>query len=191
MPPQTWIFYLYLTLAAVVAGVFLAVAASTRRPHEVEAGAVKRLRGGFFVLLALILTTALGVTLGRLPYTVHADELPDRVVFVAGKQFAFAVSDAPVTDDEAWLEATTTGGGVEVPAGSLVEFRVTSLDVNHGVGVYDPDGVLLGQVQGMPGYINRLRMRLDRPGRYDILCLELCGNLHSRMRGVVQVTGES
>ena len=54
-----------------------------------------------------------------------------------------------------------------------------------------PDHVLIGQVQGMPGYVNRLRLRFDRPGRYDILCLELCGNLHSRMRGVIQVTGSA
>jgi cytochrome c oxidase subunit 2 len=33
----------------------------------------------------------------------------------------------------------------QIPVGRLVEFRVTSLDVNHGFGVYDPDGKLMGQ----------------------------------------------
>jgi cytochrome c oxidase subunit 2 len=189
MTPQFWVFYLYLALAALVALVFLEAAASSRRPGDVEARAVQRLRAGLFVVLTALVLAALAITLGRLPYTLHAEELPDRVIFVAGKQFAFAVTEAPVADDEAWLEATSGAPAVEVPAGSLVEFRVTALDVNHGVGIFDPAGVLIGQVQGMPGYVNRLRMRLERPGRYDVLCLELCGNLHSRMRGVVLVTG--
>lgn len=187
MAPQLWVFILYLVLAAVVAGVFLEAIASTRRPREVEAGAVQRVRVRFFVLLTVVVLAALAITLTRLPYTLWADELPDRVVFVAGKQFAFAVAETPVGDDAEWLAATTGAPAVEVPAGSLVEFRVTALDVNHGVGIFDPGGALIGQIQGMPGYVNRLRMRLDEPGRYDILCLELCGNLHSRMRGVVQV----
>ncbi len=41
-----------------------------------------------------------------------------------------------------------------------VEFRVTSLDVNHGMAIFDPDGKLVGQTQAMPGYVNRLFVRL-------------------------------
>ncbi|MCI0346837.1 MAG: hypothetical protein L0221_15560, partial [Chloroflexi bacterium] len=96
MAPQLWVFILYLVLAAVVAGVFLEAIASTRRPREVEAGAVQRVRVRFFVLLTVVVLAALAITLTRLPYTLWADELPDRVVFVAGKQFAFAVAETPV-----------------------------------------------------------------------------------------------
>lgn len=188
MPPQVWTFYLYLVLAAVIAAVFVGVALSSRRPREVAPGAIHRLRSAFFVLLTLILLGALGFTLARMPYDRWEGEVPDRVVFVAGKQFAFAVSETPVTTAEEW-EERTAAAPVEVPAGSLLELRVSSLDVNHSAGIYDPDGVLIGQVQGMPGYVNRLRLRLDRPGRYDVLCLELCGMAHSGMRGVVMVTG--
>jgi cytochrome c oxidase subunit 2 len=189
MPPQLSIFYLFLVLATVVLVVFLAVALSSRRPREVPQRAIQRARLGFFVLLLLVLLPALGFTLVRLPYDLWAGEVPDHLVFVVGKQFAFAVSESPVTSDEQWQAATTTAAPIEVPAGSLLELRVTSLDVNHGVGLYDPEGVLIGQVQGMPGYVNRLRVRLDRPGRYNILCLELCGNSHSSMRGALLVRG--
>jgi cytochrome c oxidase subunit II len=188
MPPQLPIFYLYLVLAAIIFIVFFAVALSSRRPREVPPRAIQRTRLAFLVLLILVLAPALGFTLVKLPYELWAGEVPDRVIFVAGKQFAFAVSEAPVTTDEEWQRATMAAP-VEVPAGSLLELRVTSLDVNHSVGLYDPDGVLVGQVQGMPGYVNRLRVRLERPGRYNILCLELCGNSHSRMRGVLLVRG--
>lgn len=188
MPPQVWAFYLYLVLAATIAGVFLWVARGTRQPREVTAEAAYRLRFGFFVLLSIILVATLGLTLTKMPYDLFEGENPDRVVFVAGKQFAFALSEQPITDDADW-ETATTSGSIRVPADSLVEFRVSSLDVNHSLGIYDPDGVLIGQVQGMPGYVNRLRMRFDRPGRYNILCLELCGNGHSRMRGVLMVEG--
>jgi len=187
MPPQVWTFYLYLLLAVVVTAVFLWTALSTRRPEEITLAAANRLRWRLFFLITAVLVLALAMTLTRMPYELHAQEIPDRVVFVAGKQFAFAVSETPVVSEEEWEANTTTGAPVVVPSGSLVEIRVSSLDVNHSMGIYDPDDVLVGQVQGMPGYVNRLRLRFDRPGRYNILCLELCGNLHSRMRGVIQV----
>lgn len=188
MEPQVWIFYLYLFLAAVVLLVFVVVALSARQPRDVPPEKVSRLRFGFFVLVTVVLVAALGLTLSRMPYDLWEDEIPDKVIFVAGKQFAFAVSETPVTSEAEWEERTMSAA-VELAAGSLAEIRVTSLDVNHSLGIYDPSGVLIGQVQGMPGYVNRLRVRFERPGRYDFLCLELCGMGHSRMLGVVQVVG--
>ena len=189
MPPQVWTFYLYLVLAGVIAAVFGWVAWTTRNPREVAPAAANRLRFGFFVLITVILVATLGLTLTKTPYELWADEVPDRVVFVAGKNFAFAVSETPVETVEEWEEQSTTGETVVVPAGSLIEFRVSSFDVNHSIGVYDPDGVLIGQIQGMPGYISRFRLRFEQPGRYDLLCLELCGMGHVRMRGVVMAEG--
>jgi cytochrome c oxidase subunit 2 len=42
----------------------------------------------------------------------------------------------------------------------------------------------------MPGYVNRLRVQFDRPGTYQVLCLEFCGMSHHAMRGLIEVTGE-
>jgi heme/copper-type cytochrome/quinol oxidase subunit 2 len=120
-----------------------------------------------------------------MPYP-EGGQLPDKVIFVAAKQFAFGISETPITSEEQW-EAASQGPAVRVPANALVEFRVSSLDVNHGFAVYSPGGTLLAQTQSMPGYVNRLRMRFQHPGRYPVLCLELCGMEHHSMRGVFDV----
>jgi cytochrome c oxidase subunit 2 len=74
-----------------------------------------------------------------------------------------------------------------VPAGP-VRIEVSSVDVNHGVGIYSPDGVLIAQVQAMPGKTNILETELDEPGAYQLLCMEYCGLAHHQMRGVITVT---
>lgn len=186
MPAQLWLFYLFLALAAVVAAVFSYVVWTTREPREVSQEAVQRTRFTLFVLLSLVLVSALGFTLARVPYDLFEGEVPDRVIFAAGKQFAFALSESPIRTDEEY-QARAIAPPVTVPAGSLVELRVSSFDVNHSMGLYDPEGILIAQLQAMPGYLNRLRVRLDRPGRYDLFCLELCGNGHARMRGTIEV----
>lgn len=188
MPPQLSVFVLYLAVALVVASVFAFVALSSRRPREVAPRSIDRARVAFFAVLSVALLSVLGMTLRHLPYDLGQGQAPDRLLFIAGKQFAFAVSDRPIATDEEW-QARTMAEPVKLPAGALVELRVTTFDVNHDAGLYDPDGVLIGQIQAMPGYLNRLRMRFARPGRYDILCLELCGNGHGRMRGVFEVEG--
>ena len=76
---------------------------------------------------------------------------PDRIVYVAGKQYAFALSETPIGSAQDWEEANYSQS-VEVPLGSLVEFRVGTLDVNHGFSLYSPEGGLVAQTQAMPGY---------------------------------------
>jgi cytochrome c oxidase subunit 2 len=76
-----------------------------------------------------------------------------------------------------------------VPAGTRIRFDVTSIDVNHGFGLYDPHGHLIGSVQAMPGYHNELDLTLSEAGVYRIRCLELCGLNHSTMEGSFTVTG--
>ncbi len=75
-----------------------------------------------------------------------------------------------------------------LPSAVLIEFDVTSTDVNHGLGIFSPDMVLYAQVQAMPGYINKLLVVFDKPGKYLIHCLEYCGPDHSVMVGLLDVT---
>jgi cytochrome c oxidase subunit 2 len=75
-----------------------------------------------------------------------------------------------------------------VPVGVPIEFSVSSIDVNHDFGIYDPDGVLRGQVQVMPGYTNRLIYVFRRSGTYTIRCLEYCGLGHHTMTTPLTVT---
>jgi cytochrome c oxidase subunit 2 len=162
--------------------VFAYVALRSRRAGAVVPSRARRLQVGLLVGLLGFAGLLLAFTFPRAPYPRRA-ERPDRVVFVVGKQFSFAVSERPITNDSEWQEAVAFGEPVTLASGELVEFRVTSFDVNHGFSLYDPDHVLIGQVQAMPGYVNRLRFRFTKPGRYEVLCLEYCGHGHPRMRG--------
>ena len=177
------LFLLFLVVAALIVAVFVAAFLSTLRPEG--RAAPSRLRLPFFVAVTAALAVAAFLTLPRLPYAAE-NETPGRVVHVAGKQFAFALSDTPITSIEEWEKSAATEV-VRVPRDTLVEFRVTSLDVNHGFTLYTPGGQLLAQTQAMPGYVNRLRVRFQQPGQYPVLCLEFCGMSHHAMRGVVEV----
>jgi cytochrome c oxidase subunit 2 len=109
-----------------------------------------------------------GVSLFELPYAGRA-AAGMRVVKVSGGQFFWSI----VPD--------------RVSVGTPVRFDVTSVDVNHGFGVYDPHGHLLGSVQAMPGYHNKLDLTLNEVGRYVIRCMEFCGLNHARMEGFFTV----
>jgi cytochrome c oxidase subunit 2 len=75
----------------------------------------------------------------------------------------------------------------EVPVGRPVVFKVTSNDVNHGFGVYDPDGTMLFQTQAMPGYVNQVSYTFTKPGKYRVFCMEYCGLVHHDMLDEINV----
>lgn len=81
-----------------------------------------------------------------------------------------------------WELSTNT-----VKAGSDVEFRVTSADVNHGFAIYSPQGRIVTQTQAMPGYTNRLVHNFSEPGTYTVQCLEYCGIGHDPMKTTIEV----
>jgi cytochrome c oxidase subunit 2 len=74
-----------------------------------------------------------------------------------------------------------------IPADAPVVFDVTSRDVNHGFGIYDPQGRLIGQVQAMPDYVNHLPFEFHARGRYTVRCMEFCGIGHAGMQGSFEV----
>ena len=106
-----------------------------------------------------------------------ADETPARKIEAVGWMWAW---DFQVDGASASLP-------LEVPARELVEFAVTSKDVNHGFGIYDLQGRLIAQTQAMPGYVNHLRVRFEKPGTYHVLCLEYCGVGHTVMMAEILV----
>lgn len=182
---QEYLFYLFILLSVVTIVVFAQVALSSRRPHTVDAETTNRLRKRFFFMFAGLLVLFLILTLPMLPYAKEQPR-PDQVVYVAAKQYAFLIADAPVTKEQADGEDFVSLP--EIQTGKLVEFRVTSVDVTHGFGIYDASDRLLTQTQAMPGYVNRLRYRFEKPGEYTVFCLELCGMAHHSMRGNFKVT---
>ncbi|NLM30826.1 MAG: cytochrome c oxidase subunit II [Methanomicrobiales archaeon] len=126
-------------------------------------------------LFSVIVLAALVVFLGTqaiLPYQPVRDVTvgqPAIVINATTSQFAFTLSNTTI------------------PAHVPVEFAVTSLDVNHGFGIFDPDGRIIAQTQSMPGYTNRLIVNFTRTGQYRIHCLEYCGVDHWGMEAFFDV----
>ena len=177
-------FAVFVASTLIILVVFAGVARGKGDGRAVDYRAVNRLRLVFFVSLSLILLAFFALTVPALPYPDDA-AAPDRVVQAVGKQYAWSLSEGPGPTLAGW--DTEFSPDVTVEANSLVEFRVTTLDVNHGFSIYAPDGHLVAQTQAMPGYVNRLRVTFPEPGTYTVLCLEFCGMGHHRMRGVVEV----
>ena len=160
------------TSLIVLIALFLWYASRRRSPApEQDHKRIYELRIIYFFILTIALAATLGATLQRLPYPYYRGKHAAAVVVnVTGSdwlwkfQIMHGSKAAPATYDK-----------LSVPAGKLIDFRVTSADVNHGFGLYDNAGVLLGQTQAMPGYVNQLYFRLPSPGTYHVECLEYCG----------------
>ena len=126
------------------------------------------LRKRWLALLTVIGVVVIGISLFDLPYA-SGDGADRTVVTVTSGQFFWAFSPN------------------RVPAGTAIRFDVTSIDVNHGFGLYDPRGHLIGSVQAMPGFHNKLDLTLREPGIYQVRCLEYCGLTHSTMESTFTV----
>jgi cytochrome c oxidase subunit 2 len=62
-----------------------------------------------------------------------------------------------------------------VKAGEVVRFTVTSADLTYGFGLFRPDSSMLFQMQVLPGHMNDILWRFDRPGRYTLRSTEYSG----------------
>jgi cytochrome c oxidase subunit II len=176
---------LFLIWAAIIVATFAFVARSGKLPGELPLKAYKRNRILFLFFLLAFAAVSLFLTLPDTPYPVEG-VTPDRVVYVSGKQFAFKLSDKPISradalDDEVFLSIKP------ICAGELVEFRISGIDVTHGFCIYDRSGRVLTQTQAMPGYVNRLRHRFSESGVYPVLCFEFCGIGHPTMKAELKV----
>jgi len=113
--------------------------------------------------VTLFLLASFVATVPFFPYLSAAAALePAEQVPVIAAQFFFTMPD-------------------HFPLNRRIIFAVTSHDVNHGFGIYDPQGQLIAQTQAMPDYVNYLSITFRQPGHYKVLCLEYCGVGHAIM----------
>jgi cytochrome c oxidase subunit 2 len=160
----------FVVVAAAILLVMTAVARTTVEPAAPQAAVTPagyRLRKGWLWALAAAAIVALAVSIPSFPYG-KPSTLAGRHYSVVASQYSFELPAA-------------------VPAGQQIVFDVTSKDVNHGFGIYDPRGRLVAQVQAMPEYVNHLPLRFDVKGRYLVRCLEYCGIAHAAMQGAFEV----
>ena len=65
--------------------------------------------------------------------------------------------------------------------GKPVQYQVSTVDVNHGFAIFNPDNQIIAQTQAMPGYTNNLNITFKEPGTHIVRCLEYCGLAHHAM----------
>lgn len=175
---QQSILLLFLVLAGIATIVFTYIYLSSIKAGQSEQGMSNPLKKRFWFILILfvILGIFASVTIPKSPYFLFSDETPTKVVHVSTMQFGFILSEKAIDPKH------PSGEAIELPVNQLIEFRVTSLDVNHGFAIFNPEERLITQTQAMPGYVNRLRYKFSEPGTYNIFCLEYCGMAHQVMR---------
>jgi cytochrome c oxidase subunit II len=161
--PQVAIGLVFVVLALLIVALFVTVARQTVSdvPFERVQAVGYWLRKRWLAFLCALLVLVVGLSLFELPY---AKGSPRTVVQVTGVQFAWIITPS------------------SLPLNTPIRFDVTSRDVNHGFGIYDPHGHLIGSVQAMPGYTNKLDLTFHTAGVYHVLCLELCGLNHHLMQ---------
>ena len=158
----------YVVATVLVTLVGVAVAASTRSRGEADVDKLREREKSWFVVAVVLLTALLFATIFFTPYGKGAGEPGAQVLKVRGVQFAWLVSG-------------------RVRAGRPVEFRLTSGDVNHNLGVYTQSWKLLFQVQVVPGKTQKYVYTFERPGTYRLVCLEFCGLDHHLMNTQLRV----
>lgn len=176
MQNLAWI--MSLVLMAVIAAAFLWVIAGASRAGSDAGNTAKsayQWRNRLFWGVIAVGVAATFATLREWPIAGHAAAAPkaDVVIRATGQLFRWE------------LDRDT------VQTGQLVEFELTSRDVNHGFAIYRNKQTMVAQAQAMPGYVNKLQVRFTEPGDYEVLCLEYCGIAHHGMRAVIKVRNGS
>ncbi|HSM71936.1 MAG TPA: c-type cytochrome [Anaerolineales bacterium] len=109
------------------------------------------------------------------------------VVGVVGAPFVFwkrtPLIHAKIAEDGGWSPDT-----IHANVGEPLHLRFTSDDVVHGFGIGQMD---MQSVDIMPGKVTDLTLTFDKPGNYTFFCTRWCGLSHWRMRGTIEVTGDS
>ncbi|OZU88783.1 cytochrome C oxidase subunit II [Virgibacillus indicus] len=158
---------------SVITAIFVFVAAKSQERREYKPIKKKwyKARTFYGVTLVIAMLVVTIYTLRELPYDqpVYGAETEPTIVDVEAVQFGWIMSET------------------EFSVGEPIEFHVTSSDVTHGFGIYDKDKNLLAQTQAMPEYTNEVYITFDKPGTYEILCLEYCGLAHHAMIGKIEV----
>lgn len=73
---------------------------------------------------------------------------------------------------------------IALKAGQTTLLEITSMDFIHGMKI--PDLNIRADLP--PGRVTQVRVKFDKPGSYDFLCDNFCGDGHEEMSGKFIVT---
>lgn len=171
---------LLVSLAIVAIALFVGRSRLPTEPTAAATSTVYRTRSVYFVIILVVVGSSLAFTLPMTPYPgKYGDKKPDVTVTATGEMWSWTLAPGSA--------AASGGDNLVLPAGKLVEFDVSSKDVNHNFAIYNSAGELIAQVQAMPDYTNRLFYTFNVPGHYYVLCLEYCGLAHHTMNSEFDV----
>lgn len=71
--------------------------------------------------------------------------------------------------------------------GSTVDLYLSTADVTHGMQIVGTNVNLMA----VPGTVNYVRVKFDKPGEYLVVCNEYCGISHHNMAGKIRVSEEA
>ena len=127
-----------------------------------------------WVTIPFIMVTALAIYGWIVLDDLEAKQKNEMVVNVTGQQFTwtFEYPSEKVNSPELVL-----------PVDRPIEFKIRTKDVIHSFWV--PQFRL--KSDAVPGLTTSIRVTPDKPGRYEVVCAELCGLGHSTMRQFVRV----
>ena len=166
------ILYSVLSMIGIAAG--LVIFRSTRVGFHVRTSGREELekRESYWgITVVTLLVIALLATIFSVPYwTANSGAKQPQTIHVVGRQFAWTINP-PVA---------------RVGVKTLIVVR--SEDVNHGLGLYDPNETLVKQVNVLPGVVQNMVVTFNKPGIWHIRCLEFCGVDHHLMANTVRVT---
>ena len=77
---------------------------------------------------------------------------------------------------------------IKAQAGEPLHLRLTSNDVVHGFAIGQMEGTATDVI---PGKFTEVNLTFHEPGTYTYYCTRWCGPNHWRMRGTIEVEGES
>jgi cytochrome c oxidase subunit 2 len=97
---------------------------------------------------------------------------------------AAPVAGAALTDPPTVVKMTAqrfhyTPSEIPLKAGESYVLEVTSLDFTHGFNLPD----LKTRADLIAGMVTRIPLKFDKPGTYDFLCDNFCGDGHEEMNG--------
>ncbi len=77
-----------------------------------------------------------------------------------------------------------TPNEIALKAGQEYVLEFTALDFTHGFNLPD----LKKRADLVPGMVTKVTVKFDKPGKYDFLCDNFCGDGHEEMNGRFVVT---
>ena len=174
MTTTGWIILLgYSALVVVGVSIALIVFRSTRvgfRAEPAEREQLENRESMWGIAVAVFLVSLLLMTIFEIPYSRDKHESAAQKMEIVGQQFAWSV-DPP-----------------HVRAGIRTAVDAHSRDVSHAVGIYNPNGTLIKQINVVPGVTVRFVITFSKPGTYKLRCLEFCGIDHHKMENDLKVT---